>query len=203
MTLSELDRLIGLTTDKGRAGLWPFYEELFAGRRQSVRGLIELGVKEGGALAVYAAYFDRALCLGIEPKMRQEETFGERLRAHGLSHRVGVKCGRAENRAFMESAIVVFGGDGPDIVIDDASHLLAPTRAALEILWPRVAPGGLYVVEDWHAGEWRPEKYGAGGGLRALLQECLDALISERAWLAGLRQVTVGPRAFALEKGNG
>ena len=38
-----------------------------------------------------------------------------------------------------------------DLVLDDASHALDPTRASFEVLFPRLAPGGLYAIEDWNA----------------------------------------------------
>ena len=41
-------------------------------------------------------------------------------------------------------------GDAPlDLVVDDCSHLYEPTRASFNELFPRLRPGGLYVIEDW------------------------------------------------------
>ena len=42
--------------------------------------------------------------------------------------------------------------DGWDLVVDDASHDGALTGRTLEHLWPLVAPGGFYVIEDWFVG---------------------------------------------------
>lgn len=40
---------------------------------------------------------------------------------------------------------------GPfDVVIDDGGHLWGQQLVSLIHLWPAVAPGGLYVVEDLH-----------------------------------------------------
>jgi SAM-dependent methyltransferase len=41
-----------------------------------------------------------------------------------------------------------------DVVIDDASHEYAATRAAFERIWPFVRPGGMYIVEDWGWAHW-------------------------------------------------
>jgi hypothetical protein len=35
------------------------------------------------------------------------------------------------------------------LVIDDASHRAGPTQASFEVLFPRLAPGGRYLIEDW------------------------------------------------------
>lgn len=42
-----------------------------------------------------------------------------------------------------------FGDEALDVVIDDASHLYEPTRKSFEVLFPRLRPGGLFVIEDW------------------------------------------------------
>ena len=39
-----------------------------------------------------------------------------------------------------------------DLIIDDASHRGALTQTTFGLLWPLVAPGGFYVIEDWFIG---------------------------------------------------
>lgn len=40
--------------------------------------------------------------------------------------------------------------DAPlDLIIDDASHLLEPTRVTFDRTFPRLRPGGVFVLEDW------------------------------------------------------
>ncbi len=40
-------------------------------------------------------------------------------------------------------------GRSVDLVVDDASHLLAPTRASFEAVFPYVRSGGSFVIEDY------------------------------------------------------
>ena len=49
-----------------------------------------------------------------------------------------------------------------DLIIDDAAHVLAHQVAALEALWPKLAPGGIYIVEDLTIGAL-PWMRGAAG----------------------------------------
>jgi hypothetical protein len=42
-----------------------------------------------------------------------------------------------------------FGSEPLDLVIDDASHLFDETVASFNVLFPRLRPGGLFVLEDW------------------------------------------------------
>src|SRR5262249_41394179 len=44
-----------------------------------------------------------------------------------------------------------FPDDPIDLVIDDASHVWDKTVASFEVLYPRVRPGGQFVIEDWAA----------------------------------------------------
>lgn len=46
----------------------------------------------------------------------------------------------------------------PDIVVDDASHASKHQQDAFLALFPRLAPGGLYIIEDLR---WQPEVYEA------------------------------------------
>ena len=56
------------------------------------------------------------------------------------------------NRAQMLEIMDREFGDAPlDLVVDDASHLYEETKASLEVLLPRVRPGGLFIIEDWAA----------------------------------------------------
>jgi hypothetical protein len=44
-----------------------------------------------------------------------------------------------------------------DLVIDDASHFYEETKAAFNIVFPFLRPGGLYVIEDWSWAHWQGE----------------------------------------------
>ncbi len=65
-----------------------------------------------------------------------------------------------------------------DLVIDDASHLYAPSRATFEVLFPRLRNGAIYVLEDWKTNLLLPHH---GGGeapdhppFHQLVHEILD-----------------------------
>jgi hypothetical protein len=44
--------------------------------------------------------------------------------------------------------------NGLDLVFDDASHVAETTRASFEVLFPRLHPGGFYIIEDWAWLHW-------------------------------------------------
>jgi hypothetical protein len=51
-----------------------------------------------------------------------------------------------------------------DLVVDDASHFLRETRASFNMLFPRLAPGGFYIIEDWGWAHWDRELWQKNGG---------------------------------------
>ncbi len=57
------------------------------------------------------------------------------------------------------------GGEPIDLVVDDASHLYRETRASFETLFPRLRPGGLFLIEDWR---WQ---HRVGDGIAAALED--------------------------------
>lgn len=115
--------------------------------------IVELGIAEGGSAALLALWADPAklVTLDNEPspltalaEFRDARGLGDRLRDH-----YGVdQADRARVAAIVDAE---FGAEPLDLVIDDASHAYWPTRASFETLFPRLRPGGRYVIEDWEA----------------------------------------------------
>jgi predicted O-methyltransferase YrrM len=113
--------------------------------------LIELGIERGGSTALLHALFspDRLVAIEIEPEPVPE--LMDYIENHSLSSVVRPYFGvdqsdRAGVVAVLDQEL---GGRPIDLVIDDASHRYAATVASFEVLFPRLRPGGLYVVEDW------------------------------------------------------
>lgn len=69
-----------------------------------------------------------------------------------------VRIGSQDDPAFLEKVISEMGGI--DIVLDDGSHTMRHVRRTLEIAFPKVSPGGVYMIEDLHTAYW--PKYGGG-----------------------------------------
>jgi hypothetical protein len=80
-----------------------------------------------------------------------------------------------DKRALDEPRIKTFRGDQsdpdclrgildcigtPDIIIDDGSHINAHVLASFRVLFPALAAGGIYAVEDMQTSYWR--RYGGG-----------------------------------------
>ena len=140
MGRSEALDLSRYDTDKVPNGYLRYYDAWFApwiGR--SVR-LVEIGVHRGGSLALWCDYFPGGDVVGID--LVRPERFDPRARLF---------IGSQSDPAFLTATLrEAFGGASADIIIDDASHLALETKVTFDTLFDDwLAPGGLYVIEDW------------------------------------------------------
>src|SRR3954447_19520733 len=114
--------------------------------------VVELGIMEGGsvALAALAARPRKVVALELEPE--RVDALDRLIARHGLDQRVRPYYGVDQSDRARLGAILAdeFGDERLDLVIDDASHRLEPTRTSFETLFPRLRDGGLYLIEDWN-----------------------------------------------------
>jgi hypothetical protein len=130
----------------------PVYDRYFAPWRGRPVRMLEIGVSLGGSLDLWRRFFGpEAVIYGIDINP-------DCAKFDGRSGQV--RIGSQADPAFLKSVVAEMGGI--DIVLDDGSHQSAHMRASLEVLYPLLAKGGLYAVEDLHACYWRS----FGGGYR-------------------------------------
>ena len=125
------------------------YAQLLADLRP--RHIIELGICEGGSAAFVAMLtdFERFVALDLkgDPTIALEQFIDE----HDLRDRLHTyyEFDQADDARLRRLVAEEFGGVALDLVVDDASHRLAPTRASFNVLFPYLRPGGVFVIEDW------------------------------------------------------
>jgi hypothetical protein len=143
MRRSEALDLSLYDTDKVPNGYLRYYDAWFAPWvGHSVR-LVEIGVHRGGSLALWCDYFPGADVVGIDL-----------VRPERVDPRARLFIGSQADPAFLTATLrEAFGGAPADIVIDDASHFALETKVTFDALFDEwLAPGGLYVIEDWGTG---------------------------------------------------
>jgi predicted O-methyltransferase YrrM len=122
--------------------------------------IVELGILQGGSTALLALLADPEKLVAFELSPTRIEPLDRMLAAHGLTD-VVVPCYGVDqaDAATMRTVLDREFGDAPlDLVIDDASHEVEPTEASFNVLFPRLRPGGLYIIEDW---AWAHVAFGA------------------------------------------
>lgn len=174
--MTTLDALaIKHGTDKGSdwaRGLYGkdyarLYERYFAPLRDADFALLEIGVQTGASLRMWEEYFSRARIFGIDinPACAKHAT-----------ERATVMIGDQTDRGFLRE---VKAATGPlTVVVDDGGHRMEQHQVSLEELWPALAPGGMYFVEDLHTAYIG--RYGGGlhaeGSTIEHLKKLVDAL---------------------------
>jgi hypothetical protein len=147
-------------TDKwGVHGYTPTYHRLFGHLRDRPVRLLEIGVggytmpmTGGASLRMWAEYFPRGHVVGLDitPK-----------RLH-LGPRVSLETGSQSDPAVLRR---VWDRHGPfDIIIDDGSHVVTDVLESFRALYPLLAEGATYVVEDIQTAFW--ERFGGNPGAR-------------------------------------
>jgi len=125
--------------------------------RLPVTNVFELGIYDGGSTAFWVEALKPAKHVAIDFQARRDSPyFDQWVASRGLADRVSTywRTNQADHTELRR--IVRAEMDGPlDLVIDDASHLYAPSKASFETLFPLLRPGGSYILEDWAWDHWR------------------------------------------------
>jgi predicted O-methyltransferase YrrM len=115
--------------------------------------VFELGISMGGSTVFFTelARPRRLVAIDLRPREDVIERI-ERLAAdRGLSGalRTVGEVDQADRPRLAQIIEEEFDGSSLDLVVDDCSHMYEPTRASFNELFPRLRPGGVYVIEDW------------------------------------------------------
>jgi predicted O-methyltransferase YrrM len=149
--------------------------------------IVELGIAAGGSTAFIALLAQPRRLVACELAEPPVAALAELVALRDLDAVVRPHYGidQADKAALSKLLDDELGDDPIDLVIDDASHVYAPTLASFEVLYPRLRQGGLFVVEDWAADRLRHKRVVAaierelarGGDAN----QRLEAAIAERA----------------------
>ena len=91
------------------------------------------------------------------------------------------------------------GGEPLDLVVDDGSHRYGDARAAFEVAFPRLRPGGRYVLCGWSWAHTDPPPEPAVAMTWVDEEPALTNLVVELVLLAGTDERTVA--SLAVERG--
>jgi Methyltransferase domain len=123
--------------------------------------MVELGVLQGGSTAFAALAHHPGKLMAFERSPDRIEALDILLERKALTSTVHVHYDVDQaDRTTLHDRLDAEGigtTQAIDLVVDDASHLVEPTRASFETLFPFLRPGGIYIVEDW---AWAHVGYG-------------------------------------------
>ncbi|HEY8763328.1 MAG TPA: class I SAM-dependent methyltransferase [Solirubrobacteraceae bacterium] len=128
--------------------------------------IVELGIFKGGSAALLASLAAPAKLTAIDLVADPVPALERFIALNGLTDVVAAHYGIDQGDAAVLSALVdADHGAAPlDLVMDDASHLYRETRTSFEVLFPRLRPGGVYIIEDWGWAHFPEPLWQEGGG---------------------------------------
>lgn len=141
-------------------GYTRLYDREFEEYRGKEIKLLEIGVKRGASLLLWKnAFPDGAICgIDIDPITRPIADLNA----------FKIFTGSQDNINFLKNEVIPAGPY--NIIIDDGSHVPAHQKITFETLWPAIAPGGTYVVEDLH------HNYRDTGEMISLSKDMVDSI---------------------------
>jgi hypothetical protein len=121
----------------------PIYQDALAGAER----MLEIGVDRGGSLQMWREYMPNATIVGLDinPKSAQYDD---------AERDIHVRIGDQTDTRFLEGVSDEFGPF--DAVLDDGGHTPKQMIRSFQYLFPRLKPGGVYIVEDICANYWTP-----------------------------------------------
>ncbi len=125
------------------------YEDLLKKDRRKKLNLLEIGIggdenprKGGNSLRMWADYLPNARIFGIDIFDKSPHDRG----------RIKTFRGSQADPVFLDNAVSEIGK--LDVIIDDGSHTNEHILFTFQYLFPKLAEGGLYIVEDIQTSYW-------------------------------------------------
>jgi hypothetical protein len=132
-------------TDKGsingdKHNYSPVYNTLFSPLRLANIKILEVGIYKGASLESWHEYFPNAIIHAAE---RDPHSSLDRFKNWD---RIKIHLGSAEQPTLIPE-------NNFNIIIDDSDHQLETQVRLMQALWPKLAVGGFYIIEDLFVGE--------------------------------------------------
>jgi len=129
------------------------YADLILNHR--VKRVLELGVWQGGMAMLLPLLSEEVEYVGVDVSEPIEGIEAIRRSNPRIAEKTRFLFRTSQDDATLPAKVSqLFNGQPPDLIMDDASHLYAPTKRAFENLFGLLKPGGRYVIEDWGWAHW-------------------------------------------------
>jgi len=151
--MNDLEKIFEANTEN-RIFKWQHYFEIYDRHFSRFRNrpicLVEIGVQHGGSARMWREYFGSMVrIVGGDKDPRCAEV---------ADKQIEIFIGDQEDKTFLNGLAETI--PKIDILIDDGGHTMKQQINTFEILFPKLADDGVYLVEDLHTSYW--PKWGGG-----------------------------------------
>ncbi|MDR2893474.1 MAG: class I SAM-dependent methyltransferase [Deltaproteobacteria bacterium] len=180
------------------------YLDLFS--RFPHKRVLEFGIFEGGSVLFCASLLKNLeKVVGVDLRPASDDVAGI-IKRHQLEDKITLHYSTPQDApGLRETVLKDFNGQRPDIIIDDCSHLYGPTKTTFEMMFPLLAPGGLYIIEDWAWAHWpgyqnRGETFYDESALSNLIFEIIALRGTHQEWFEDITVKNVS--MVVIQKGR-
>jgi predicted O-methyltransferase YrrM len=168
------------------------------------RTIVEVGILEGASTALLADLARPEKLVAIDRLPAPTDKLRRFIERRGYEHTVSIYGGVDQADGARLASIVdhELGGRDVDLVVDDASHLLGPTRATFNSLFPRLRTGGIYLLEDWATGLRVGGPQPLASGERPLVDLVVECVTAKGRHPTLIGDVTVRGGWALIERGT-
>jgi trans-aconitate methyltransferase len=129
--------------DKGTTHSYiDYYATVLDPYRSTKNNVLEIGVKYGNSMRMWREYFPDARIIGLDIVDNNVDCPGCEIKISDAT----------DPNTFTDY-------DNIDVVIDDGSHEVSHQLASFHILWPKLNPGGVYIIEDVRDVDWNKNSF--------------------------------------------
>jgi hypothetical protein len=179
-----------------------FFDHYTVLKSEGFKKVIELGVYQGGSVVFLDQFLKPERFSAIELSTVPIPALDAYISKN--AGRTKLYYGTSQDDVNRLNGIVEqdFGGE-LDLVVDDASHLYAQTRTSFATLFPKIRPGGLYIIEDWSWSFQEPYQDPANGwfGQSALVNLIVD-LTEDMAMRQLIQSIHIERELIKIRKTN-
>lgn len=113
------------------------YNEYFKDIKNLNLNILEIGVLNGDSLKILSEYFQNSNIIGLDIQDKSH------IKIKNCTTIIGDQSDRVSLNKIFENKQF-------DIIIDDGSHIMNHQQISFGVLFKKLAPGGLYIIEDLH-----------------------------------------------------
>jgi SAM-dependent methyltransferase len=128
-----------------------YYANEFCDKREKELIFLEIGVRDGHDLAMFADWLYRSNVFGIDiQEIVKNPALGIRhgIGSYDLSFEELDNCHFILGNAYEDKIVNLFENESIDYLIDDGSHLLSDQIKCIEKYYSKVKKGGKIIIED-------------------------------------------------------
>jgi SAM-dependent methyltransferase len=135
-------------------------EDLVEHAPKKAKNILDLGICKGGSIALCNELFSPKRLVGVDKRSERVDLLDKYAAKQSFPDAIRLHYDTFQDDPEALSSILRddFRDEPLDLVVDDCSHMYEPTRVSLNYLFPRLRPGGVYVIEDWGWAHW-PAKH--------------------------------------------